>query len=535
MAIPIESRGQIQDFLDVLRRRAWQIAVPAVFVIVIGSCLTAIVPRKYLARTQLELRQVGAQGAAKEGQNAKFQILAPARIKQVVEDLKSPVYLALEEPERREFLRDVQRDLRVDIQTPGSQSSIFITISYAHVDRGWSSTLLRGLRDDWREDVLERDKNKLKDERQKLGLERKNLEERFLKEEEELADLKRISKISATQPIPGTTGVRDEDPEYSRLQQSKDELSRTERALAEAKTKLELLEARLRDIPEKISREEVIAGVGHQDDIRKIETEILDLEEKLRGYGQRNSRYLKLKNEIATLERRKLDLESLVTRSESKSLLLANPERLDLLKQIAGAKEDVARNESSKKFLIDAIALAETRVSELNDVYKEVRQREEKIGRLRAELLAVDKEYQSRVQQVELSEGPRGNPFATLEEINVPPKPTEPNPLILVAFSVVAGLGLGVGLAVLLEYSKSCFRSVYDVGRVMVVPVLGNINSIVTRREARLRRTRRLLVGATSFLLLGSLGFVTWAWSAESALLSPALRNAIEDLRSALK
>lgn len=535
MAIPIEPRGQIQDFLDVLRRRAWQIAVPAVFVIAIGSCLTAIVPRKYLARTQLELRQVGAQGAAKEGQNAKFQILAPARIKQVVEDLKNPVYLALEEPERREFLRDVQNDLRVDIQAPGAQSSIFITISYAHVDRGWSATLLRGLRDDWREDVLERDKNKLKDERQKLGLERKNIEERFLREEEELANLKRISKISATQPIPGTTGVRNEDPEYDRLQASKDKLSQTELSLAGAKTKLELLEKRLRDIPEKVSREQVIAGVGHQDEIREIETQIIDLEEKLSSYGQRHSKYVKIQSEIAALERRKKDLESLVTRSELTSLLVANPERLDILKQIAEAKEEVLRLESSKNFLVLAIAQAETRVSELNDVYKEVRQREEKIGRLRAELLAVDKEYQSRVQQVELAEGPRGNPFATLEEINVPPKPTEPNPLILVAFSIVAGLGLGVGLAVLLEYSKSCFRSIYDVGRVMVVPVLGNINSIVTRREMRLRRTRRLLVAATSFLLLGSLGFVTWAWSAESALLSPSLRNAIEGLRSALK
>jgi capsular polysaccharide biosynthesis protein len=535
VAVPIEARGQIQDFLDVLRRRAWQIAVPAVFVIVIGACLTAIVPRKFLARTQLELRQVGAQGAAKEGQNAKFQILAPARIKKVVEDLKNPVYLALEEPQRRDFLRDVQKDLRVDLQTPGAQSSIFITILYADVDRGWAGTLLRGLRDDWREDVLERDRNKLKEERQKLGDERAKLEKRYLKEEEDLADLKRNAKISATQPIPGTAGVRNEDPEYDRLQRSKTELGQTELSLAKAKSKIELLEKRLREIPEKVSREQVVAGVGHQDEIRKIDTEILDLEQKLRGYGQRHSKYSVIQNDIATKQRRKADLESLITRSEYTELLVANPERLDLLKQIAAAKEEVDTLESSKTFLVGAIGAGETRVAELNDVYKEVRQREEKIGRLRLELSDVDRDYLNRVQQVEMSEGPRGNPFAILEEISVPPKATEPNPMLLMAFSIVAGLGLGVGLAVLLEYSKSCFRSVYDVSRVMVVPVLGNINSIVTRREARIRRTRRLAVASASLLFLGSLGFVTWAWSTESALLSPSLRNAIEDLRSALK
>jgi len=104
-----------------------------------------------------------------------------------------------------------------------------------------------------------------------------------------------------------------------------------------------------------------------------------------------------------------------------------------------------------------------------------------------------------------------------------------------VVASLLGGIALGLAVAFLAEFSKSCFRSVYDVSRVMVTPVLGNINSIVTRREAKIRRTRRLVVGAASFLFLGSLGFVTWAWSAESALLTPSLRNAIEDLRSALK
>jgi capsular polysaccharide biosynthesis protein len=535
VAVQIEARGQIQDFLDVLRRRAWQIAVPAVFVIVIGSCLAAIVPRKFLARTQLELRQVGNAGAAKEGQNAKPQILAPVRIKKVVEDLKNPVYLALEEGERREFLRDVQNNLRVDLTPMGQQGSIFITILYADVDRGWSGSFLRALRDDWKEDVLERDENKLKDERAKLGAERDKLEKRFNKEEEELSDLKRTKGISATQPIPGSAGVRSEDPEYDRLQAHKVKLADTEFALAKAESRVEQLQKSLLDIPEKVSKEQIVAGVGHEEEIRKIETQILDLNEKLRNYGRSNSRYNRILKEIQALERRQADLESLVTRSESTSLSVANPERQAILKDIADAEAEVKSLQDQKTFLVGTIAAATDRVNDLHEVYKDVRQREERIARLRADLADVERKYQDRVQQVELSQGPRGNPFAILEEINVPPKPTEPNPMLLVAFSIVAGLGLGVGLAVLLEYSKSCFRSVYDVSRVMVVPVLGNINGIVTRREARSRRTRRLVVGAASFLFLGSLAFVTWAWSAESALLSPSLRNAIEDLRSALK
>lgn len=534
MAVPIEARGQIQDFLDVLRRRAWQIAVPAIFVIVIGSCLAAIVPRKFLARTQLELRQVGAQGAAREGVNARFQVMAPARIKRVVEDLKDPVYLALEEPERRDFLRDVQRNLRVDVQTPGG--SFFITISFTDIDRSWAGTLLKALRDDWKSDVLERDKNKLLDEREKLGNERENLEKRLHREETELANLKRTHGISATQPIPGVSEGRQEDPEFDRLQRAQDELFDTVVKLGTARAKVEALEKRIKTLPEKLSSEEVVAGgVGHGDEIRKIEREIVDLEEKLHEYGLMHSNYQKILSQIASLERRKQDLESLVTRSELTRLSVANPEWRELQSELGDARDEVTALEAQRRTLEGAITAAKQTVADLHDAYKEVREREDRISRLQLNLKTVDTRYQDRVQQVELSEGKRGDPFAILEEVSVPPKPTEPNPLMLVAFSIAAGLGIGVGLAVLLEYSKSCFRSVYDVSRVMVVPVLGNINSIVTRRESRIRRTRRLAVGAATFLLLGSLGFVTWAWSAESALLSPSLRNAIEDLRSALK
>jgi hypothetical protein len=71
----------------------------------------------------------------------------------------------------------------------------------------------------------------------------------------------------------------------------------------------------------------------------------------------------------------------------------------------------------------------------------------------------------------------------------------------------------------------------------MAAPVLGTINSIVTRSERRQSRTRRVLVGSASFLILGSLAFVTWAWAhdQDTGLLSPALRKAIEGLRSVLK
>jgi hypothetical protein len=166
-----------------------------------------------------------------------------------------------------------------------------------------------------------------------------------------------------------------------------------------------------------------------------------------------------------------------------------------------------------------------------------VRLAEEHIKGLQASLTAAEARYRSKLSDFGIASSPKNNPFAILEEVNAPPKATEPNPWLIILLSVAAGLGIGIGVAVALEYTKSCFRSVYDVSRVLPVPVLGNINKIVTRRESKQRLTRRVVVGAASFLVLGTLAFVTWAWAhdQESGLLSPALRKAIEGLRAALK
>ena len=65
----------------------------------------------------------------------------------------------------------------------------------------------------------------------------------------------------------------------------------------------------------------------------------------------------------------------------------------------------------------------------------------------------------------------------------------------------------------------------------MVVPVLGVVNQIRTRNAVRRLRMRRVLVGASSFMILGSCLFVTWAWSSSPDLLSEPVMESIEVFR----
>jgi uncharacterized protein involved in exopolysaccharide biosynthesis len=538
VAVQIESRGQLQEFLDVLRRRVWQIAVPAAFVIVIGCCLAVIVPRKFLAKTQLELRQTASSTISREGPNAKFQIKAPARVKKIIEErLKPPGYQALSETGRREFLRDIDKNLDVKWETTGPQSSIFITISFTDLDRVWAGTFLQALRDDWTDDVLDQDRRKLEDAKDRLGGERDKLERQFKKEEEELSDLKKENGISAMQPIPGAATQHGEDPDYERLQANKTEVNRIDVDLAEKKGLIARLRKQLDEMPPKVASEKVTPGQTHATEIQQTDTKITELKQKILEYKPLNPRYRKIQSDIAALESRRESLEALITGAELSTVLVENPARAAVRLQIDDAESKASALEARRAALATTIAGQETLVDTLHQTYRDIRLAEERIGRFKQDLLEAETRYQSKVQDAELAKSKVSNPFAILEEVSVPPKATEPNPWIIVAFSIVAGLGLGVGLAVALEYTKSCFRSVYDISRVMAAPVLGNINMIVTHRENRQRLTRRVLVGSASALVLGSLAFVTWAWAhdQDAGLLSPALRKAIEGFRSVLK
>ena len=221
-----------------------------------------------------------------------------------------------------------------------------------------------------------------------------------------------------------------------------------------------------------------------------------------------------------------------VTRAEVIQPRRANPAREPLLQRIEALELEQAKLEKTRSRLEKQIDEDQRAHAELQSVHEDLRVRNGNIETTRRLLDETRAALNVKSQKLEQIEGPLGNPFSITEEVVPPPRPTEPNPWMIVAFSIVAGLATGLALALGLEYSKSSFRNVAEINRVMVVPVLGNVNTIVTTRELRLAAARRLLVGVSSILLIGSVAFVTWAWAKSPELLSSGLRDKIELVRA---
>lgn len=532
MGVQIETRGQLQDFVDILRRRKWQVLLPAAFVIALGAAFAVLVPKKYVVKTVVELRPVSVSVSSKDGANATFQIRSRERVKKVVQDLKNEEYLTLPPEERFQFLMDIVSDVKVRLDRAGDNVTTFVNIEYASVDPLWARTFLRALREDWIQDVIDRDRNKLRDEKEKLFEAKQKLERELKRQEEEVTELKRKHNLSATQSVPGD-GARGEDPVYARLQLAKQRALELENEISRQDKQVELLRKSYEEMPELVaSEQQVVAGSSNDAELRALDEQIVEMRHQIDAYRPEHTKFKKLSRELDDLLDRREQLAHIVQRSEVLTTSTPNPEREPLRKRIEALEFDRATNANALEAVEKRIEDDERTHAELQKVYEELRVKGVSIANLQASLTSTSIAYTNKAQQFEMVDGPTGNPFSITEEVVPPLRPTEPNPWLIVSFSVLAGFGLGIALAVLLEYSKNCFRSVHELSRVLVVPVLGSVNRIVTRREVRLTAARRVLVGLSSVLLLGSVAFVTWAWAKSPELLSPAVREKIEVFRS---
>lgn len=536
MAVQVETQGQLQEFLGLIARRKWQVILPLAVVLALGIFFAVVVPKKFVVKTQVELRPVGVSVSPKEAANAQFQIKSRERIKKVTQELQNREYLSLTPAEQDDWLEATQKAVKVTTVQSSNQVTSFVNIEYSDVSVEWAADFLRALRNDWTSDVIERDRNKVQDELAKLNEVRRRLEKQYKREEQELTEVLRANGLSATQPVPGAVASRSEDPIFERLRRNETDLEKTIAEIEEMKVLRDDLQSRLDEMPQRIDLEEtVVGGFSNEQELADIELQILSAQERLKGIRPAHSRFKQTQEEIRALETRREQLTRMVSKGELQQRSQANPQLAPTRARLEALASNLRVTEARRARLAADIEEDQRLVAELQNVYRDVRERKDAIARLSANLAAAEASYQAKSREVELLSSPLANPFEITQEVSIPSKPTEPNPWLIVSFALVAGVAIGLGTAVVLEFSKNCFRTVADIGRVMAIPVLGSVDRIVTRRESRLGAVRRVSVAAASLVFVGAVLFVTWAWANDAKYLSQDVRDAIEGLRARLK
>lgn len=110
-----------------------------------------------------------------------------------------------------------------------------------------------------------------------------------------------------------------------------------------------------------------------------------------------------------------------------------------------------------------------------------------------------------------LEERQVGEIFRIIDGARMPEKPHSPNRVRLNIIGALAGLGLGLGIAGLLEYKDRSLRTEDDIVLTLALPVLALVPTMMTRTERHKKKRQRLLLASSgAAVALVALAVVAW-------------------------
>jgi len=541
-------QNQLVEFLTVLRRRRLQVAIPALLVTAVGVSLAVIWPKQYLFRTRIEITETRIEpdrrlqnpsetAARREAPSVNEHIQQFKRVQDVIQrDLTLwPDYVQAED--KGVFVQKVIESLSATTTSNDKKSgTIFVDIRYKDADQKRAVKFLSELGYSWLEAVNDQDRETLTVERDAALEILEGLSSAKAEVNDRFYDLCKELGQDPSQLLSGSERMR-ADPKdwtFSTLDQQRTALAEILTELARVQGEADLARKRYELEPKEVEEPQQVAAVNLDAEILKRRAALDKMQEDLDRYRPGGRYYEKQRRQMDLME---AEIARLEASQEPESLswhTVPNPKKGEYEAEVKELDFEVASLERQRDYLEGQVKQLEEEARALNEKKRELESLRNDVAEAQVAYNEQRRKWQEKVNALaNLDSTP--TPWKVVQPPMLAAASVTPNPWLISGFSVFAGLALGLGLVVLAEYAKSSYRNVSDLAAVMSVPVLGAIETIVTRRERRRRQTSRALAGLSTALIVGSIGWITWLWYASPERLPVEVQEAIERLRSALK
>jgi uncharacterized protein involved in exopolysaccharide biosynthesis len=210
-----------------------------------------------------------------------------------------------------------------------------------------------------------------------------------------------------------------------------------------------------------------------------LQTQLSSLEAR---YTEDYPDVIKTKNDIAALQKKVAENEGAkgVTDPSKAPRSSGEPAQITQLRgQIHALEQTIAEKTKDQELIKQQIKLYQQRVQSspvVEEQYKEL---------TRGYQTALDsyndlqKKRDQSAMATELDRQQEGEQFRVLDPANLPDRPTFPNRPLFALAGLAGGLGLGLGLAFLLEMRDTSMRTERDVEFVLRLPVLATVPEIM--------------------------------------------------------
>ncbi len=421
--------------------------------------------------------------------------------------------LRAETPEQRAALIDQLRS-RISIEGGASSSrdgsgGLYV-ISYQDPNREKSIQVVEKLLNSFVEDTLGGNKEGSETAQRFLMKQIEEYEARLSEAENRLADFKKKN----VGLMPG-----DQAGDYfSRLQNEIDATKKTESSLGVALSRREELRRQLRgEVPFLASGSSSSSGSrgsggGGNDTAARIQETQARLDELLLRFTDRHPDVAATRQTLEQLEQRREAEIAALRRGDPSAMAAAGAASNPVYQSIQLALNQV---EVEIAALRGEIAEHNRKVAQLRSLVDTVPQVEAEYARLNRDYEVTREGYRElvdRLQKARLSERADETGVVKFEVVDPPSaafSPVAPDRVKLLAVVLVAGLGLGGGLAYLLHQLRPVFNNTRSLAEITGLPVLGAVSmTFVNRKRLESRLHKLAFGGAAAALVFVFLGVV---------------------------
>jgi polysaccharide chain length determinant protein (PEP-CTERM system associated) len=484
-----EEITSIQDYVAIIKRRKWSLVIPALIVFAIAAVAAFVWPPTYRSTSTILIEE---QEIPRDFVASTVTGFADQRLQVINQRVMISTKL-LEIVNRFNLYPDLRRTKTTEEVIDKMKKDIaFKTISADVMDsrtgRPSAATIAFSLSYDGENPELVQkvagvltslylEENLKVREQQTAGTfkfleeEAQNVKDHLLKIEADLSAFKRKNM--------------DALPEL--LQVNLQALDRTDRDISQLTDMLRSLREKESDLQSQLSS--IPSETDNQDKalLRELKAKLVQIESR---YSDKYPDVIKTKAEIAKLEERLEASSSGKTAQEKPN----NPAFLALTSQLASIKanaesirrqiDDLRRKQAEYQRRIEA-------TPKVDEVYKGLVSERNNTQAKYDDLIR--KTMEAKVAQG-LEKGQMGERFNLIDPARLPEKPVKPNIPAVLLIGFVLGIGAGVGVAAIKEFSDRSVRSITALTKNMGLPVLGGIPEIVTWRDRKRQRIKRVVV-----------------------------------------
>jgi polysaccharide biosynthesis transport protein len=487
------SSMSIQDVVAILKRRTWSLVLPAIIVFAIAAVVAFKLPRTYRSTSTILIEEQGmprnfvasmVTGYADQRlQIITQRVMISSRLLDIVN--KFNLY-----PDKRkkmtteEILALIRKDIAFNtIDAADSRSGGPATIAFSLSYDGEKPAIVQQITATLASLYLE--------ENLKFREEQSTGTHKFL--EDEAQELKeQISKIDA-----GISAFKKKNmdalPEL--LATNLQTLERTERDIDQKSNDLGTLRERESEFQSQLASIPTEAENQDKTRLRELKARLAQNESR---YSNEHPDVIKTRAEIAKLEAQ-MGYKSAEKSGPEKP---DNPAYLTLASQIAGIRSEI---NSAKRQIED--------LRRKRDEYQRRVEATPKIDEVLKTLTADRSNTQAKYDDLmrkaldaKISQGlereQMGERFILIEPARLPQKPIKPNVPAILMIGLVLGIGAGVGVAAIREFSNRSIRSAHVLAKETALPVLGSIPEIVTWGDLKRQRIKRVVLAIGMFAVI---------------------------------